>query len=465
MSEQPAPQPASSTLTPTEYLPPHSVEAEQALLGAILINPDTISEVISFLDADDFYIWRNGRIYEAMCRLHERRDAIDVLTVANELNALNALDDVGGSTYLTYLVGQTPSSIYAVSYGHIVERAAIRRRMLEAASEIAKLANAQEMNVEEIVEHAEATLFAVTDRNTKKDMVPMRRAVSDYYNRIEYLYENRDEPIGVPTGFTDLDKLLGGMQRSDLLILAARPGMGKTSLILNVAVNAARIGGARVAIFSLEMSNEQLVQRLVAAETGIGTQQLRLGQLDQYEWERFVQATESLSKLPLFLDDTPAITPLHMRGKCRRLYREHGLDLVIVDYLQLMTLGGNTSGRSENRVQEVSAISRNLKELARELNVPVLAASQLSRAVESRGDKRPVLSDLRESGSIEQDADVVMFIYRDEVYNEDTDRPNQADVIIAKHRNGPIGTVSLYFRKELTQFANLRHTDIDLSGY
>ncbi len=464
MSDQSAPPPAHSS-TPTEFLPPHSVEAEEALLGAILINPDTITDVISFLDPDDFYILRNSRVYLAMCRLHESRDAIDNLTVANELRNLKFLDEIGGAAYLTYLINNTPSSLHAEVYGHIVERAAIRRRMLEAAGEIASLANTHDASIEEVVDRAEATLFAVTERNSKKDMVSMRRAVGDYYNRIEYLYENRDEPIGVPSGFTDVDKLLGGMQRSDLLILAARPGMGKTSLILNIAINAARMGGARVGIFSLEMSNEQLVQRLVAAETGIGTQQLRLGQLDQHEWERFVQASESLSKLPLFLDDTPAITPLHMRGKCRRLYREHGLDLIIVDYLQLMTSGFGTPGRSENRVQEVSAISRNLKELARELNVPVIAASQLSRAVESRGDKRPVLSDLRESGSIEQDADVVMFIYRDEVYNEDTERPNQADIIVAKHRNGPVGTVSLYFRKELTQFANLRQTDIDLSGY
>lgn len=463
MSDQSVPPPASQP--PTEFLPPHSVQAEEALLGAILINPETVTEVISFLDADDFFILRNSRVYEAMVRLHESRDAIDNLTVANELGNLGYLDDVGGAAYLTYLINNTPSSLHAEVYGHIVERAATRRRMLEAAGEIAGLANTHDASIEEVIDRAEATLFAVTERNTKKDMTPMRRAINEYYNRIEYLYENRDEPIGVPSGFTDVDKLLGGMQRSDLLILAARPGMGKTSLILNVAVNAARTAGARVAIFSLEMSNEQLVQRLVAAETGIGTQQLRLGQLDAPEWERFVQATESLSKIQLFLDDTPAISPLHMRGKCRRLYREHGLDLVIVDYLQLMTSGMGDGRRSENRVQEVSAISRNLKELARELNVPVLAASQLSRAVESRGDKRPVLSDLRESGSIEQDADVVMFIYRDEVYNEDTEFPNQADIIVAKHRNGPVGTVSLYFRKELTQFANLRQTDIDLSGY
>lgn len=460
--ESPPPEQSTGELTP------HSVKTEEALLGAILINPDAIAEISSFLMPDDFYIVRNGYVYEAMLRLQRRGESIDLLTVTNELHDLQLDDTVGGAAYLTYLVNNTRSSLNAEVYARFVERAAVRRRLIEAAGDIAKYAHQTDVDLNEVVDRSESRLFSVTERSTKKDMIPIRRAMAEYFDRIEYLFENRDEPIGVPTGFTDIDKLLGGMQRSDLLILAARPGMGKTSLTLNVALNAARYGNARVAIFSLEMSNEQLVQRLVSAETGINTQRLRLGQLEDHEWERFAQAASALSQVPLFLDDTPAITPLHMRGKCRRLYREHGIDLIIVDYLQLMTIGGGLEeggSRSTNRVQEVSAISRQLKELARELNVPILAASQLSRAVESRSDKRPVLSDLRESGSIEQDADVVMFIYRDEVYNEDTERPNQADIIVAKHRNGPIGAVTLYFRKELTQFANLKSTDIDLSGF
>jgi replicative DNA helicase len=454
---------------PAGELMPHNVKTEESLLGALLINPAPIAEIASFLSTDDFYIVRNGQVFEAMLRLQSRGDAIDILTVTNELEAMNIAESVGGAAYLTYLVNNTGSSLYGEVYARFVERAAVRRRLIEAAGDIAKFAHQSDVDLNEVIDLSESRLFKVTERSSKKDMVPIRRAVSEYFDRIEFLFENRDEPIGVPTGFTDMDKLLGGMQRSDLIILAARPGMGKTSLTLNVALNASRYGNARVAIFSLEMSNEQIVQRLVSAETGINTQRLRLGQLEEHEWERFTQASSALSQVPIFLDDTPAITPLHMRGKCRRLYREHGLDLIIVDYLQLMTTGGGLGeggGRANaNRVQEVSMISRQLKELARELNVPVLAASQLSRAVESRSDKRPVLSDLRESGSIEQDADVVMFIYRDEVYNDDTERPNQADIIVAKHRNGPIGSVSLYFRKELTQFANLKSTDIDLSGF
>ncbi len=460
MAEQPYPPQQQQA---PELLAPHSVEAEEALLGALLINPEAMLDVISFLQPDDFFILRNSWLWEAMVRIHERGEAIDNLTLLEELRVQERQEESGGSAYIAYLINNTPHSLHAEVYGRIIERAAIRRRILEAAGDIAQLANTQDADINEVIDRAEATLFAVTGRNMKNDVIPLRYAVGEYVERVEYLYEHRDEPHGVPTGFNDIDRLLGGLQKSDLLILAARPGMGKTSLILNMAINAARYGTARVAVFSLEMSREQLVQRLVSSETGINTQKLRLGQLTEEEWDLFVQATGTLGQYQLFLDDTPAISPLAMRGKCRRLAREYGLDLVIVDYLQLMTMGAG--GRSENRVQEVSAISRNLKELARELNVPVIAASQLSRAVEQRGDKRPVLSDLRESGSIEQDADVVMFIYRDEVYDEDTERPNQADIIVAKHRNGPTGVVTLYFRKELTQFANLKQTDVDLSGF
>jgi replicative DNA helicase len=440
---------------------PHSVEAEEAVLGSIMINPEALFEVASFLQADDFFIVRNGWVWEAMLRIQDRNEEIDYVTVVEELRQQGRLDEVGGAAYITYLINHTPSSIYAEAYGHIVERAAVRRRMLAAASEIAQLAHEEGADINEVIDRAEAALFIVTERRLRKELVPIRLAISDYFDRIETLYEQRGEPLGVPTGFTDLDNLLGGLQKSDLVIVAGRPGMGKTSWLLSVALNAAR-AKARTAIFSMEMSNEQIVQRLVSSETGIGTQQLRLGQLDEREWMLFVEATGNLSGLRIYLDDTPALSPLQMRTKCRRLYSEHGLDLILVDYLQLMSGG---AGHSENRVQEISFISRSLKQVARELNVPVLAAAQLSRAVEQRQDKRPQLSDLRESGSIEQDADVVVFIYRDEVYNENTERPNQADIIVAKHRNGPTGQVALYFRRELTQFANLRKTDVDLAGY
>jgi replicative DNA helicase len=450
-----------STSARPDQMAPHSVEAEEAVLGSILINPESLYEVASFLQADDFFIVRNSWVWEAILDLHERDEEIDNLTVVEELRQQGRLDEIGGPAYITYLINHTPASIYAEAYGHIVERAALRRRMLGAASEIAQLAHEESADINEVIDRAETSIFAVTERRLHRELVPIRTAISEYFDRIAHLYERGGDALGVPTGFTDLDALLGGLQKSDLVIVAGRPGMGKTSWLLSVALNAARLK-QRAAIFSMEMSNEQIVQRLVSSETGISTHNLRLGQLDEHEWALFVEATGSLSDLKVYLDDTPALNPLQMRTKCRRLYSEYGLDLIMVDYLQLMTSG---AGRQENRVQEISFISRHLKQLARELNTPVLAAAQLSRAVEQRQDKRPQLSDLRESGSIEQDADVVMFIYRDEVYNEDTDRPNQADVIVAKHRNGPTGTVTLFFRKELTQFGNLRKNDIDLAGF
>lgn len=450
----------SDVLRP-DRMAPHSVEAEEAVLGSILINPEALFEVASFLQADDFFIVRNAWVWEAIVRIHQRNEEIDYLMVVEELRQQERLEEIGGPAYVIYLMNHTPSSIYAESYGHIVERAAIRRRMLSAASDIAQLAHDESADINEVIDKAEAALFAVTERRLRKELVPIRLVISDYFDRIESLYEQGDEPLGVPTGFTDLDHLLGGLQKSDLIIVAGRPGMGKTSWLLSVALNASR-AKARTAIFSMEMSNEQIVQRLVSSETGISTQKLRQGQLDEREWALFVEATGNLSGVKVYMDDTPALTPLQMRTKCRRLYSEYGLDLVMVDYLQLMTSG---MGHGDNRVQEISFISRNLKQLARELNVPVIAAAQLSRAVEQRQDKRPQLSDLRESGSIEQDADVVLFIYRDEVYNEETERPNQADVIVAKHRNGPTGSIALYFRKELTQFSNLRKTDVDLAGF
>lgn len=444
-----------------EQMVPHSVEAEEAVLGSILINPDAFYEVASFLQAEDFFIVRNAWVWEAITRLHERSEQIDYLTVVEELRQQNRLEEIGGAAYITYLINHTPSTIYTETYGRIVERAALRRRMLTAASTIARLAQQEDTDINDVIDQSEAALFAVTERRLRQELVPIRNAVAEYYDHIELLYRQKAESLGVPMGFTDLDRLLGGLQKSDLIIVAGRPGMGKTSWLLTVAHNAAK-AGARVAIFSMEMSNEQIVQRLIATETGISMPKLRLGRLNEQEWSVFVEAVGRLSKLNIYLDDTPALTPLQMRAKCRRLYSEHGVDLVILDYLQLMSAG---TGYSDNRVQEISYISRSLKQLAREMNVPVLAAAQLSRAVEQRQDKRPQLSDLRESGSIEQDADVVMFIYRDEVYNEETERRNQADIIVAKHRNGPTGSVTLFFRKELTQFANLVKTDVDLAGY
>jgi len=438
---------------------PHSREAEEAVLGAVLINPESYYDVAQFLQAEDFYIHRHRWIWQAFVQLHESNEAIDFVTVTEELDQMGHLADVGGAAYVTKLINNVPSSLHAEAYGRRVEETAIRRRMLEAANRIAKLAYEEDVSLETVMDDSEKAVFNVSERRLTRDLKPIQSVLSDYFDRIEELSQRDDELVGVPTGFIDIDKMLGGLQPSDLLIIAGRPGMGKTGFCISAAKNAALTHKKHVAIFSLEMSNEQLVQRLIAQETGIDSTQLRSGQLDPGQWPLFTQAIEVLNDTHIFLDDTPALTPLQLRTKCRRLHLEHHLDLIIVDYLQLMT--GDT--RNDNRVQEVSEISRNLKILARELNVPVLAAAQLSRAVEQRSDKRPVLSDLRESGSLEQDADIVMFIYRPELYEEDTVHQNMAEIIVAKHRNGPTGEVQLVFRKNLAKFENAARREVDLS--
>jgi replicative DNA helicase len=438
------------TTAPAPPSIPHNREAEEAVVGAVLINPEVYYDVAQFLQADDFYIHRHKWIWEAFTSLHEQRIPIDLLTINEELDRKGQLSEIGGPAYLTSLVNQVPTSLNAESYGHIVESHSIRRKMINAANSIASMAYNEDSTVDNVMDDAEKAIFNVSERRLKHDLQPIRTVLSEYYDRIDDLAKRDEEIFGVPTGFIDLDKMLGGLQPSDLLIIAGRPGQGKTGFLLSVAKNAALTHKKHVAIFSLEMSNEQVVQRLIAQETGIDSQRLRTGKLHENEWPLFAQAVEVMSDTHIFLDDTPAITPLQLRTKCRRLHLEHHLDLVIVDYLQLM--GGDT--RNDNRVQEVSNISRNLKVLARELNVPVLAAAQLSRAVEQRTDKRPVLSDLRESGSLEQDSDIVMFIYRPDQYEKDTNKQNVAEIIIAKHRNGPVGSVELIFRNALAKFEN-----------
>ncbi len=445
--------------TPDKMVP-HNVEAEEAVLGSLLIDPEALFRVSPFLKGEDFYIQKNAWIYETILTLHERREPIDFVTLCDELERRGQLEELGGAAYVTYLINAVPSAIHVEAYGHIVEQAAIRRRLLSTASQIAQLAYQEAEDIDQTVDQAEQALFSVSQRRITRDLAPIQDVIRRYYDRIEYLYAHQGEPLGVPTGYVDIDRLLGGLQRSDFIIIAARPSVGKTSLCLSIGRNAAR-HGLHVAIFSLEMSAEQIVQRMVSAETGIDAQRLRLGDLHDDEWPLFVQATGKLADLAVFIDDTPSISALQLRTKARRLHAEHGLDLVVVDYLQLMT--GDV--RSENRVQEVSYISRSLKALARELDVPVVAASQLSRAVEQRTDKRPVLADLRESGSLEQDADVVMFIYRDELYHPDTERQHIADILVSKHRNGPTGTVQLFFRNRLAQFldAETRQQPVDFA--
>lgn len=610
---------------PFQQNSPYSQEAEEAVLGAVLVNPHAFLNISAFLHPEDFFFLRHTHIWRALERLHGRSDPIDYLTVTQELRDLAVLDEIGGQAYLTYLINNTPSAVHAEVYGRLVERTSIRRKLLQTADEIRTLALNEEMNIESVISEAEASIFNVSDAQLKREFVPLWDAVSAYYDQMEYLLQNRGESLGLPTGFRALDGLLGGFQKSDLIVFAGRPGMGKTSFLLTVALSVARLG-ARVALFTMEMGVEQMVQRLISMETGISMQKLRLAQLTPRENARFTEAVGRLANLPIFIDDTPALTPIEMRTKSRRLQHEFGLDLVVVDYLQLMS--GGKSGGETNRVQEISYISRSLKELARELNVTMLSAAQLSRAVEQRQDKRPLLSDLRESGclageslvylpdearsvpiqelvgksnfrvlslntdswklelgtvcnafctgvnpvyrlttalgrtiratanhkfltidgwkrldelsdvdslalphmqvvkdmvsttelgrdriypiptatptnenvywdkilsieadgetpvydltvdtyhnfcaemmivhnSIEQDADAVMFLYRDEVYNpETTEFPNQADVILAKHRNGPTGTISLYFEKTITKFMDVNMQRVDLS--
>ena len=579
---------------------PHNREAEEAVVGAVLIDPEVYYDLAQFLQPEDFYIHRHRWIWEAFTRLHEKRTPIDFLTVSEALEGAGQLAEIGGPAFLTALINQVPTSLHAEAYGRMVEAASIRRRMLTAANQIATLAYNEGESIETIMEEAEKSVFNVSERRLKKDLLPISSVLSDYYDRIDELAKRSEEIFGVPTGFIDLDRMLTGMQPSDLLIIAGRPGQGKSGFLVSVAKNAALLHKKHVAIFSLEMSNEQVVQRLLAQETGIDSQRLRNGKLNEEEWPLLTHAIEVLGDTHIYLDDTPAITPLALRTKCRRLQMEFGLDLVLVDYLQLM--GGDQ--RTENRVQEVSYISRNLKTLARELNVPVLAAAQLSRAVEQRTDKRPVLSDLRESGclagdtlvplagrsasvairelvgrndllvrsmdpqtlrlergpvsqafatgikpvyrmttrlgrsiratanhrfytlggwkrldelksgdpvseetatlaqgdicwdpiqsiqpdgvaevfdltipgyhnfvadhlivhnSLEQDSDVVMFIYRPDQYEKETDKQNVAEIIIAKHRNGPSGSVELIFLNHLAKFVDAATRNVDLS--
>lgn len=441
--------------TPAATALPHSREAEEAVVGAVLINPELYYDLAEFLQAEDFYIHRLRFIWEAFTRLHERRVKIDNLTVAEELAAMGRLDEIGGPAYLTALLNQVPTTLHAEDYGRIVEANAIRRKLLTAANSIATLAYDQRELIETVMGEAEKAIFNVGERRTRHDVRSIREVLSDYYDHIEALMRRSDEVVGVPTGFIDLDRMTGGLQPSDLLIVAGRPGQGKTAWMLTVANNAALLHKKRVAIFSLEMSNEQVVQRLIAQNTGIDSQKLRTGKLSPEDLDLFNHAIEVLGDTRIYLDDTPSLTPLQLRTKARRLHLEFGLDLIILDYLQLMT----SETRSDNRVQEVSYISRSLKQLARELNVPLLAAAQLSRAVEQRADKEPQLSDLRESGSLEQDADIVMFIYRDD---KDPAMQNVTHLKVAKHRNGPVGQIDLIFRNNLTKFENAATKRVDL---
>lgn len=437
---------------------PANIEAEQAVLGSLLIDPDAMPKASALLKPEDFYRERHGWLYAAMRALSDRNVPVDFVTLVDELERDERLVECGGPAYITELIEHTPTSIYIEHYAAIVEENARRRRLIAGAGKIAEAAYDTSRNIDDVMEAAEQSVFDVSQQSIKRGPQMAGEILPGVLDRIDFLARNPNMLEGLPTGFHDMDKMLGGFHRSDLIILAARPGMGKSSLVTGIAAQAAMKLDARVGIFSLEMSSEQIIQRVLAAETRIDSHRIRMGQVYEEEWPMLLEAANSLQGCPLFIDDTPAIGIGELRSKARRLYAEHGLDLLIVDYMQLMA-----TDRGQSRHLELGAISRGLKALAKELDVPVVALSQLSRAVEQRADKRPMLSDLRESGNIEEDADVVMFIYRDDYYHEGSDRQNIADIIIPKHRHGATGTVSLYFRKELTQFNDmeLHRTELD----
>ncbi len=438
----------------TAVIPPQSTEAEASVLGAILLEGALIEQIADTLAAEDFYRRAHGTIYEAMIALYAKAEPIDVLTVSNRLEEAKLLERAGGAGYLTDLAGQVPTTANFTSYAEIVGKKATLRRLIKASREIGELAMAESDEVVNIVDSAEKRLFAVAKQYSQDAFAPLRDVLSSSFDRIDELHKNKGKLRGVPTGFKGLDSKLAGLQASDLVVLAARPSMGKTALALNIARNAAVKSRVSVGIFSLEMSKEQLVDRLLSLEAGVDSWKLRTGQLAEADFPKLASAMDTLAGAKIFVDDNALTSSMEMRAKARRLQSEVGLDLLIVDYLQLME--GSGGGRStDNRVQEISEISRSLKALARELQIPVLALSQLSRAVESRTGNIPQLSDLRESGSIEQDADVVMFIYRDEMYNRDSEKKNVAEILIKKHRNGPTGETDLYFSADQQKFTDL----------
>lgn len=436
-----------------ERIPPQNIEAEQSVLGAMLLSREAIDKAGEILSEGDFYRPDNRIIFSAIMDLHSRNEAVDLVTVTEELRRMGKLDAIGGTTAITALSNAVPTAANVVYHAKIVEEKALRRQLINAATEVAASGYEEEADIAQTIDQAEQKILAVANRKHAGGVVKIKDIVKSAMARIEELYDSKDAYTGLPTGFTDFDKMTSGLQPSDLIIVAARPSMGKSSLVLNIAEHVALKGGKSVAFFSLEMSKEQLVQRLLCSEAGIDASRLRIGQLQESEWPNLVSAADKLSSAKIMMDDTPGMTALEMRSKARRWKNENGLDLIIVDYLQLMQ--GSSKRASDNRQQEMSDISRSLKGLARELNVPVIALSQLSRSVEQRTSKRPMLSDLRESGALEQDADIVCFIYRDDYYNPDTEQKNVAELIVAKHRNGPVGTVQLFFRKDITRFYDL----------
>lgn len=439
-------------------IPPQNTDAEASLLGAVLIDSDAIVKIAETLNPEDFYDDRHKIIFASVKNLYNKHSPIDVLTLTDQLKSENHLDQAGGSSYLSQLTNYVPTAAHVEQYADIVSQKALRRRLIGSSQKIVTLGFDETKNLQELIELAEADLFESSHRYVGQNVVSLEDILSESFDRLDELHKDKGKIRGIPTGYKDLDNILAGLQRSDLFILAARPSMGKTALALNLAHNVATKAGEPVLLFSLEMSKEQLVDRLLAMESGVDAWALRTGNLTDSDFEKIGNAMGTLGEAPIYIDDSPGITVSELRTKARREAHKRPIGLVIIDYLQLMSGGGKYS--DGNRVQEISEISRGIKGIARELNVPVLALSQLSRSVESRSPQIPQLSDLRESGSIEQDADVVAFLYREDYYKPDTERKNITDIFIKKHRNGPTGTVELFFDREKQRFRSLdtKHT-------
>lgn len=433
-------------------IPPQNIEAEQSVIGSMLLDKDAIPNIAEILKSEDFYREDHREIYDVIMDLFDKGDAIDLITVSDMLKQRGTLESVGGLDYLTNVATSVPTTANSRHYAKIVEEKSLLRKLIRASSEIVDMGYEASEEAAVVLDRAEKSIFDILQKRSTQGFIPIKDALLDTYNRLEELYNSKSFITGIPSGFTDLDHKTAGFQGSDLVLIAARPAMGKTAFALNIAQYAAVVKKVPVAIFSLEMSKEQLVSRMLCSEAMVDSQKIRTGRLDDEDWQKLARATGPLSEAPVFIDDTPGASVMEIRAKCRRLKLEKGLGLVVIDYLQLM----QGRGKTENRQQEISEISRSLKILAKEINVPVIALSQLSRAPEQRTDHRPIMSDLRESGAIEQDADIVMFLYRDDYYNEDSEKQNVAEVIISKHRNGSTGTVELRWFGEYTKFCNLK---------
>lgn len=431
---------------------PHNDEAEESALGAMLLSKEAITTAVESLVPEDFYEPHHKKIYDAIVNIYNRNEPVDIITLSEELKRYDTLDEVGGIKYLADLSSSVSAISNAKYYCNIIKEKSILRELINSSTKVVDAAFSKDAKVNSIIELAEKSIFEITQDSAKTGLTDIKEIVLESFNEMEKRGQNPNAITGITTGFIDLDRKISGLQRSDLILLAARPSMGKTALMVNIASNAALKGDAKVAVFSLEMSKNQLVQRIISSNAHVDLQKIISGNLNEEEWTRVVNIMPIISNLNIEIDDTAGISPLELKAKCRRMKMEKGLDLIVIDYLQLMQMGA----RIESRQQEISAISRNLKAVAKELDVPVIALSQLSRAPELRTDHRPILSDLRESGAIEQDADIVMFLFRDEYYTkEESEKPNIGEIIIAKHRNGPTGTVELMFKKEFTKFVNL----------